>query len=334
MVGNISTRTRTTNFTDWVNIPGWTIQDRLDAQKSPDIASAVEEVAARVGWTPGNAMVSIVGHLPGSPNYERRTAECANSGTPAGANQPHLSVVWNLGFPNGDNGMSLFRYQGIGQTKSQKIAHGLGGVPDFFFIKSQSASEYRVYHSLIQTGLASPELGHLVLNTDVAAVTSAGSWNDTAPDADLITLGTDADVNTDGTEYIGFAMREVEGFSKVFRYVGGGGTVGPFIYTGFSAKVVLIKATNVAARNWLYHSAAELGPSTRDGFIDNSAEFNLWQRPSNLNQTENASGNANLLVASNGILIRDSDVRINELNTEYVGIAFAEVPINIAKEPL
>ncbi len=56
----VSARTRTVGAATWSPAPWTGINDAGAAQRTPDLASLVEEVVARPGWTPGNAMVFII----------------------------------------------------------------------------------------------------------------------------------------------------------------------------------------------------------------------------------------------------------------------------------
>ena len=67
---NLSSRTRTTSFIDWKDIPVWTVeQESGEEQRTNDLSAVLQEVIDREGWNEGNALTFI---LTGTGN---RTAE-------------------------------------------------------------------------------------------------------------------------------------------------------------------------------------------------------------------------------------------------------------------
>jgi len=56
---NIYNRPRTTASVAWSNIPSWNVGERGANQKTPDLASIVQEVVSRGGWASGQAMVFL-----------------------------------------------------------------------------------------------------------------------------------------------------------------------------------------------------------------------------------------------------------------------------------
>ena len=57
---NISSRTRTTATVDWAPVP-WTVANEAGPnQLTPNLASIVQEITSRPGWSLGNAMVFVI----------------------------------------------------------------------------------------------------------------------------------------------------------------------------------------------------------------------------------------------------------------------------------
>ncbi len=82
----------------------------------------------------------------------------------------------------------------------------------------------------------------LRLNSYVAAATATNVWNNTAPTSNVIT--TSNAINTNGVTYVAYCFAQVAGYSAFGSYTGTGSTDGPFVYTGFRPKVVMIKRTD------------------------------------------------------------------------------------------
>jgi hypothetical protein len=84
---NLSSRSRTTASSIW-SPPAWTVIGEAGAgQRTPNLATVIQEVVARPGWASGNAIGVI---LTGSG---RRTAEALESGA---ALAPRLHIEYTL----------------------------------------------------------------------------------------------------------------------------------------------------------------------------------------------------------------------------------------------
>jgi hypothetical protein len=84
--GNISSRSRTTASVSWAPVPWMTVGQAGLAQRTPDIASVVQEIVNRSGWSSGNSLVVIIS------GTGRRTAESYN-GVPAAAPLLHVEFT-------------------------------------------------------------------------------------------------------------------------------------------------------------------------------------------------------------------------------------------------
>ena len=85
----------TTATVDW-EIAAWVqTQDRLAAQKTPDIASVIQEIVDRAGWVSGQDIVILIDNN-GSTNNAFRTSESDPISSP-GTNPPELSVNYTVG---------------------------------------------------------------------------------------------------------------------------------------------------------------------------------------------------------------------------------------------
>jgi hypothetical protein len=88
--GNISTRNRTANSVAWSPAPWTTVGQAGPDQETPNIASVVQEIVNRSGWSSGNSVAIIV------TGTGKRTAE-AFDGIPSGA--PLLHVDYSVTDP-------------------------------------------------------------------------------------------------------------------------------------------------------------------------------------------------------------------------------------------
>ena len=84
--GNISSRSRTASFVSWDPAPWTTKGDAGPDQQTPDIASIIQEIVNRSGWSSGNSLVIII------TGTGERTAESFN-GDQNGAPLLHVEYL-------------------------------------------------------------------------------------------------------------------------------------------------------------------------------------------------------------------------------------------------
>ncbi len=213
-------------------------------------------------------------------------------------------------------GFSIVLYTGTGAS-SGTIAHGLGAVPKQIWVKNRDAAyNWKVYHG---ENTSAPETDYLVLDNTDATVDSATHWNDTAPDANVFTIGSSNGLIRNNDKYVAYCFAEIEGYSKIGSYTGNGSTDGPFVFTGFRPAWIIVKRTN-GAGNWILYD------NTRDAFNDNGSQY-LY---ANLSNAEPSDGKVDFV--SNGFKQRSpsSYTDDNASGSNYIYMAFAEAPFKFA----
>jgi hypothetical protein len=88
--GKISTRTRTASAVSWSPVAWTTVEQAGAGQRTPNIASVIQEIVNRTGWTSGNSLVIIIN------GTGKRTAEAYDGEQPSA---PLLRVDYATG-PN------------------------------------------------------------------------------------------------------------------------------------------------------------------------------------------------------------------------------------------
>ena len=63
---------------------------------------------------------------------------------------------------------------------------------------------------------------NIFLNQTNAAGDAPTTWNDTDPTSSVFTLGTTSLVNADGDNFIAYLWSNIQGFSKIGKYIGNG----------------------------------------------------------------------------------------------------------------
>ena len=189
------------------------------------------------------------------------------------------------------------------------VGHGLGVAPSLMILKGRSISTgWAVYH--VSTGNG----GYTVLNTTGAFATDANAWNNTSPTSSVFTIGTT--FNNLGT-YVAYCFAPIAGFSAFGSYTGNGSSDGPFIYTGFRPRFVMVKNTTNNG-NWL------VWDSSRSAY--NAANIYLLPNTTAIDQTSGAD----IDILSNGFKIKNTTTSGNGSGDTLIYAAFAENPFRNA----
>jgi hypothetical protein len=210
---------------------------------------------------------------------------------------------------NATAGFSVVTYTGTGANAT--VGHGLGVAPRMIIVKQRNGTfTWRVYHA----SLANTQV--LYLSATDAATTETTAWNSTTPTSSVFSVGTSSATNGSTNTYVAYCWSEIDGFSKFGSYTGNGSTDGPFVYTGFRPKFVMMKASSTVANgSWIIK---DTGRNTY-----NVADANLY---ANLNVAEDATATVYVDLLSNGFKLRGVFNGINESAATYVYMAFAENP--------
>jgi hypothetical protein len=235
--------------------------------------------------------------------------------------------IWNAGGANTTNtsgsvtsivranptaGFSIVTYT-ANASDPITVGHGLGVAPSVFMVKSRSAAgtDWFFYHSSLGA------TKNLRLNTTAAAATATNVWNDTAPTSSVIT--TSNAINTNGVTYVAYCFAPVAGYSAFGSYTGNASTDGPFVYTGFRPRWVMVKNIT-SSQSW------QLMDSVRSTY--NAATANLLPN----SNTGELTGTDFIDMLSNGFKIRQSSAgNWNNSGDTYIYAAFAETPFKYAR---
>ena len=227
-----------------------------------------------------------------------------SSNTDGSINTTYTSVNTTAGF-------SISQYTGTGSNAT--VGHGLGVIPEMIIIKEITGSgrNWRVYHKKLGNNYV------MYLNTDSDRVSDATAFNSTSPTSSVFSLGTSGGTNDNGNNYIAYCFAPKTGYSKFGQYKSTGYSDGPFCYTGFKPKYILIKNYSNSAE-WEIYDAARVGYNDANYHLnaeDTSAEATL-------------SGRLDLL--SNGFKIRVTNsgpLNSGTAGQTYFYMAFAEAPL-------
>jgi hypothetical protein len=116
---------------------------------------------------------------------------------------------------------------------------------------------------------------------------------------------------------IAYCFAAVAGYSAFGSYTGNGSSDGPFIYTGFRPRFILIKSTGV--ESW--------------SIVDTSRSIYNQEDASLFPNLSNAEGTGNTVsdILSNGFKLRNTWTGSNTNGQSYIYAAFAESPFNSSR---
>jgi hypothetical protein len=214
---------------------------------------------------------------------------------------------------NQTTGFSILTLTFPTYSGTSTVGHGLNAAPHWWIMKDRdSADGWYVGH--ISSGAGK----YLRLETTDAEGTSTTLWDNTLPSSSVIyNNGTSM---SGAGDYVMYAWAPVEGYSAFGSYEGNGSASGPFVYTGFKPRWIMIKNVDNfgSGYDWFIFDTA------RDIF--NVAE-NILQ--ANLSSAETDSDSIDLL--SNGFKIRTTANGLNLNAHTHIYCAFAEHPFKISR---
>jgi len=254
----------------------------------------------------------------------------SNSDTNA-SNDNYVAWQWKAGTTSSSNtngsitstvsvgatqGFSVVTYTG-NATNGATVGHGLGVSPSMIIGKIRSTTgDWYVW----QTAMGD---NFMRLNTTAAqtASTANGVYNTGSFTSSVFALGSGSSMNTSGGTYVAYCFAAVKGFSAFGSYTGNGSADGPFVYTGFRPRFVMMKCstTGGAGYSWFMRDSA------RDTY---NAMPDALFADSSTNELNNANYNVDFL--SNGFKLRGIDAGDNASGQTYIYMAFAENPFRNA----
>jgi hypothetical protein len=210
---------------------------------------------------------------------------------------------------NASAGFSVVTYTGTGASAT--VGHGLGVAPSLIIVKRRDAVDiWCVYTSTTGAG------NYLALNSTIASTANTAVWNNTTPTSSVFSVaGSAATNNTSGT-YVAYCWTPIAGYSAFGKYTANGVADGPFIYTGFRPKFIMVKNITANNTNWT------MIDTSRDTY--NGMQNVLLAESSAAETTGSTPPYCDAV--SNGFKLRSGNAYMNYSTTDYIYMAFAETP--------
>ena len=206
---------------------------------------------------------------------------------------------------NTTSGFSIVKYTNPSSGSPFTVGHGLGVAPKMIMTKRLDATQtWGVWHTGIGFGK--------YLRLDSTAVEASANLVTATSNT---TFSSYYDHHDAGAEIIAYCFAEKTGFSKFGSYTGNGSTDGTFIYTGFKPAFVIIKKATGSGDGWYIIDNKRIGY--------NEANYASIAQGSSTEET--GTNRINLL--SNGFKCRQNNTAINNLDSTYIYMAFAEAPL-------
>jgi len=209
---------------------------------------------------------------------------------------------------NQDAGFSVVMYKPT-NTTARNIGHGLGTTPSLIIIRNrQRVENWRVWHKSIGQG------GYILDNATAYNDNTSNLVNTVT--STYFNVGSDFSVNG-GYPIAAWCWAEKQGYSKFGKYVGNGANNnGPFIYTGFKPRFIMIKSKSNTGGTYLWDT--KRNPFNGADDTVNAAEADA----------ETSNGIMTVDIVSNGFKIKNtgSNNGTNQAGTEYIYMAWAEHP--------
>ncbi len=208
-----------------------------------------------------------------------------------------------------------------GNAEQETLAHGLGAIPDMIWIKNRADSEGWWVGAASAGSISGGK--YLLLHNDNAVATNSTSFVNQDPTSTVFRVGgsnstADNLINGNSDGMIAYCFTSIQGYSKIGSYVGNGNADGTFVYTGFRPAWILIKRID-STTSW------RIIDSKRDTI--NGCEARLF--PDNTD-AENTSAVV-LDILSNGFKIKSTNGGVNNTDSDYLYMAFAEHPFVSSK---
>jgi hypothetical protein len=212
---------------------------------------------------------------------------------------------------NASAGFSIVTYTGAGSGAT--IGHGLGVAPRLIIVKNRTNS----IDWLVYTTMVDGSLDFLFLNTTAAK----GESGENLPTSTVFSIASNTFVGANTRNYVAYCFAPVAGYSSFGSYVGNGSASdGPFVYTGFRPRWLLVKRSDAAGEGWYLWDTARQTYNVTD----------LTLSP-NTSAAEGGGSARYFDLLSNGFKVRSSDGAFNASGGTYIYAAFAEHPFQYAR---
>jgi len=219
---------------------------------------------------------------------------------------------------NASAGFSIVTFNS-GASGNKTVGHGLNVTPSFIILKDRNNTfNWFVFHSSVIT--ATDQQLHLNAPNGILVGISP-FWGAALPTSSVFGINSGSfGICAANSNVVAYCFAPVTGYSAFGSYTGNGSTDGPFVYTGFRPRWVMVKSTS---------------------YSDTDTDWNIIDTARGVNNVIGPYLNANNSAAeqtysgwdllSNGFKLRNTGNSLNRSGVTYLYVAFAETPFNFSR---
>ena len=238
----------------------------------------------------------------------------AGTGSPVNNNAGSIDSLVRA---SASSGFSIVKYQGT--AANDTVGHGLNAAPDWIIFKDINLDNepWFVYHSALGNS------AYLFLNTTAVQTTGQSDFmNSTDPTSSVFSVGNAVGKqNRSNSNFLALCWTAVEGYSAFGSYTGNGLADGPFVYTGFRPRFLLLKNSS-AIGVWSIFDTERDTYNVMDARLEANDSAEEGNSPTNPNIVD---------ALSNGFKVRYSGQNFNGSGNTIIYAAFAEHPFKTAR---
>ncbi len=297
------------------------VRSQLPNTANSQLAAGTIPLTTLTGITSPVTKISCVGGSSGANGLTQVVVDgkmLVDSGITL-ANVPTIASTVRA---NPSAGFSIVSWTGNG-TNGATVGHGLSGAENgMIIVKNRDFAGvwWATYHASLTTGkvlalnTTNAEFDETYLSRGIIELVTSSTFTCTSGTAGNETA------NGNGNSHIAYCFAPVEGYSAFGSYTGNGSTDGPFVYTGFRPKLVLVK---------------DITGSNHWGIIDTERDVNnaagSWLLPNDSSAEINFTSSNPNDILSNGFKIRNNGGLTNTSGSTYIYAAFAENPFKTSR---
>ena len=148
-------------------------------------------------------------------------------------------------------GFSIVTFTGINSNTTATVGHGLGKAPSAIMHFCRTSAEYPLFR--IKGATSASTLRNTNPNgspVDVSSTGDGGAISD--PTSTVFSINNYTGVGGGGFDYVAYCWAPIDGYSSFGNFKGTGDADGPFIYTGFRPKIVVLIGEPYGRENFIF----------------------------------------------------------------------------------
>ena len=154
---------------------------------------------------------------------------------------------------NQDAGFSIVTFTGVSTNTTATVGHGLGKAPEAIMHFCRTSATYPLFR--IKGATSASTLRNTNPNgspVDVSSTSDGGAISD--PTSTVFSINNYVGLGGCGFDYVAYCWAPIQGYSSFGNFIGNGNADGPFIYTGFKPRTVVLIGEQYGRENFIFDS--------------------------------------------------------------------------------